>query len=376
MESPFQYGTLVTDAYFVNRVKERKELKTHLSSGINVMLVSPRRWGKSSLVKESMKELVQETNNIKVCYLDATTILSEENFYESFAREVIKSCENRVELWIDAVKKYLGSISPRIMIGPDPMTDFSLGFDLKALKSNELDVLNLPERIAQKKGIRIIICVDEFQDFANLKTYKSLEAKMRSVWQKQSNVSYCLYGSKRHMMLDIFNSSSNPFYRFGQMMYLDKIATDDWCNFIVKRFNDTGKTISRDLARYLTCLVSNHSWYVQQLSHFVWMDTEVTATKESIDDSLQYILNTNKPLYQSECDNLTSSQISLLKAIASGEKELTSVETMRNYNLGTPQNVLKNKKILLNKDYIEKKDKTFVFVDTVFEKWFTSYYID
>ena len=195
MTSPFQYGTIATGKAFVNRDKERRQLKQHLMSGINVMLISPRRWGKSSLVKEAMNELKEEENEVAICFIDAMTILSEQEFYENFSKEIIRATGNGIEAWIKSARQYLGAISPKITIGGDPMTEFSIGIDFKALKDNESDVLDLPEKIAEKKGIRIIVCIDEFQNLANLKTYSQIEGRMRSAWQKQKHVSYCLYGS-------------------------------------------------------------------------------------------------------------------------------------------------------------------------------------
>ena len=90
LDSPFQYGKLAAGSTFVNRVREKQELKSNLYSGINTMLISPRRWGKSSLVKEAMKELVEERPDVRVCFLDVFTVRSEEEFYQLFAKEVIK----------------------------------------------------------------------------------------------------------------------------------------------------------------------------------------------------------------------------------------------------------------------------------------------
>ncbi|GHT36769.1 hypothetical protein AGMMS49574_28970 [Bacteroidia bacterium] len=219
IDSPFQYGKLAMGAAFINRVKEKKMLQSNLYSGINTMLISPRRWGKSSLVKEAMGELVKEHSDVRICYIDAFPIRNEENFYETFAREIIKATANHWESWISTAKNYLQSLSPRISIGNDPMFDFSIGLEQHPIKENEMELLNLPEKIAQDKGIKMVVCIDEFQNLATLKTYDSLENKMRSVWQKQEKVSYCLYGSKRHMMIDIFHSSSKPFYRFGTMAH-------------------------------------------------------------------------------------------------------------------------------------------------------------
>ena len=375
MNLPFQYGKLAEGFSFVNRVKEKQALKNNLSASINTMLISPRRLGKSSLVKAAMIELEKENSDIKVCFIDAFTIKSEEEFYQTFAREIIKAVGNKWETWVSTAKKFLMALSPKISVGADPMTDFSVGLEWKNIKTNELELLNLPEKIAQAKKIRLIICIDEFQNLAKLKDYDSLEQKMRSVWQHQQNVTYCLYGSKRHMMIDIFNSSSKPFYRFGQIMFLTKIAENEWVTFIVKSFETTGKNIPERLALELVKMVDSHSWYVQQLAYFVWNLTEKEANTEILQQAIEQVIDANLPLYQNECDALTASQLNLLIAIANNELFLTGVETQQKYNIGTPQNISKNKKVLQNRDIIEKTKESFIFLDPVFKRWFVREYI-
>jgi AAA+ ATPase superfamily predicted ATPase len=374
MKLPFQYGKLAEGFSFVNRVKEKQMLKNNLSAGINTLLISPRRLGKSSLVKAAMTEIQKENADIKVCFIDAFTIKSEEEFYQILAREVIKSDSKKWEIWISTAKKFLMALSPKISIGSDPMTDFSVGLEWKAIKENELELLNLPEKIAQAKKIHIVICIDEFQNLAKLKDFELLEQKMRSVWQHQQNVTYCLYGSKRHMMMEIFNSPSKPFYRFGQIMFLSKIAENEWVDYIVNSFEKTGKTISAELALELVKMVDSHSWYVQQLAYFVWNLTENKANSEILRQAIEQVIDANLPLYQNECDTLTASQLNLLIAIADNKKLLTAVETLNKYNMGTPQNVSKNKKVLQNRDIIEKTKDGFAFLDPVFKRWFKSEY--
>ena len=374
MKFPFQYGKLAEGNSFVNRVNEKQMLKNNLSAGINTMLISPRRFGKSSLVKAAMTELEKENTNIKVCFIDAFAIKSEEEFYQTFARQLVKTTGNKWEAWISAAKKFLTAFSPKISIGSDPMNDFSIGLEWKTIKENELELLNLPEKIAQAKKISIVVCIDEFQNLAKLDNYESLEQKMRSVWQHQQNVTYCLYGSKRHMMIDIFNSSSKPFYRFGQIMFLTKIAENDWVEFIVNSFETTGKSISEMLALELVQMVDSHSWYVQQLAYFVWNLTENEANTNILHQAIEEVIDTNLPLYQSECDALTASQLNLLFAVANNEQSLTSVETLNKYKMGTPQNISKNKKMLQNRDIIEKTENGFTFLDPVFKRWFMKMY--
>ena len=176
------------------------------------------------------------------------------------------------------------------------------------------------------------------------------------------------------MMMEIFTSSSKPFYRFGQIMFLDKIAPEEWISYIIRQFNDTGKSISEDLAAYIVSLAECHSWYVQQLSHFVWINTGTAVDKDIIDDSFRQIINTNKPMFQSECDSLTTTQLSLLKAVADGVTGLTGTKAMQDYAMGTPQNIIKNKKVLTNKDLISAEGANLVFVDPIFRHWFVETY--
>lgn len=374
MKSPFQYGTLVDKENFVNRVEERKQLKELLGSGINVMLISPRRWGKSSLVKVAMDELVQENKDIRVCYIDAFSIKTEAEFYQTFAKEVIATSASTLEKRLEDIKHFLKGISPSITLKSDS-TD-SMSFDLKFDLADRdiMEVLELPEKIAVAKGLRIVVCIDEFQQLAQLSGYKDMEGKMRSVWQKQHSVSYCFYGSKRHMMLDIFNNSSNPFYRFGQVLFLQKIKKEEWIPFIVNSFRKTGKSISEEQADKLCEIVKCHSWYLQQLCYFVWSGTSDTVTDETIEVRTQQLIDTNMPMFMNDTENLTSAQTNMLRAVADGEYRFNSQPVVRKYELGNAQTITRNKRMLSEKDFIEKEGNRYVFSDPIFELWFKREY--
>lgn len=375
MESPFQYGTIVDKECFVNRVEERKQLKELLDSGINVMLISPRRWGKSSLIKVAMDELMQEDKRVRVCFIDAFSIKTEAEFYRTFAREVISCTASTLEKRLDDVKNFLKGISPSITLKSDA-TD-SLSFDLKfdLQESDVMEILELPEKLALAKDIRVIVCIDEFQQLALLPGYKSMEGKMRSVWQKQQHTSYCFYGSKRHMMLDIFNNSANPFYRFGQVLFLDKIKKEEWIPFIVGAFQRTGKEITNAQAERICDIVKCHSWYLQQLCYFIWSGTSVTVSDEVIDRRVQQLIDTNMPMFMNDVENLTATQIAMLRAVADGEYQFNAMAIVKKYELGSAQTITRNKKMLVERDFVEKSNKNYRFSDPVFELWFRREYM-
>ncbi len=374
MNAPFQYGTLATKENFVDRVEDRAQLKDFLSSHINVMLVSPRRWGKSSLVKVAMEELQNENKNVRVCFIDGFSIGSEAEFYRTFASQVIACASSKMEKRIQDAKRFLTGVVPQVVIRDD-VTNF-MAFDVKFVpqEQDQMDILRLPEMLARAKGIQIIVCIDEFQQLANLPEYKNMEGKMRSAWQQQQHVSYCLYGSKRHMMMDIFNDSNSPFYRFGQMVFLDKIPKTEWMPFIIDTFERSGKHIHESFAEQVCDIVECHSWYLQQFCYFIWNATLGEVTEQAFQYGLRQLINTNSPMFLSDTEALATSQIEMLRAIKDDVQQLSSIEAKRVYNLGNPNTISKNKKALQAKDIIELRNGKFAFVDPVYKIWFSQEY--
>ena len=369
MDIPFIYGRLAEKESFIDRIEDRRELKNFLRHGINVILVSPRRWGKSSLVRTSMEELMQEESKTKVCFMDASKIHTEEEFYNKFVSIVIQGVSSTLEQKLSDLVKFINRFTPSITIASDPMNSVEVNLKVNPVKESPENILQLPERIAEAKGIKIIVCIDEFQQLANLPKWKNLEAMLRAEWQLQHHTTYCLYGSKMHMMKDIFNKTNSPFFKFGQLMNLKRIAKEYWIPYIMSNFKKTGKTISESQAECLCERVKYNSWYVQQYCFFLWSHTDKEVTQELLDNQLQLVLDTNEDLFLTEMDELTPTQIGMLKAIASGEKHFNAKDVVETYGLGQPQSITRNKKVLVEKDLVEKHLQDFSFVDPVFELW-------
>ena len=374
--SPFIFGTTVLDDAFINRKDEIHRLTTNLAGGINTTLISPRRYGKSSLVEKVVRGLIKSDKNIRVVIIDLFTVSTSEQFLEKFAREVIKSSSSKWQDWIKNTRTFFRVLIPKIHIGVDPVYDFSISFDWQEIKKHDDEILGLPETIAKQKKLKFIICLDEFQNISQYSGFEEFEKKLRSIWQRQKSVTYCIYGSRRHMMNDIFNNPSKPFYRFGDLINLDKIDTDEWVAFMTGSFMKTGKQISKKEAEMIADLMQCHSWYVQQYAHYTWTLTEKTVTNAVMEKALNELINSNTPFYQKEIEILSSTQVNLLIAIASGEIMFTSAAVMSEYKLGTPRNVSKNKSLLVNKDLIQASAKKMEFVDPAFELWFEKNYLN
>lgn len=350
-EAPFVFGVRVEGDTFTDRKEETNRLKMNFSYGVNTILISPRRMGKTSLV-EKVSSMV-ECESLKIAKIDAFGCRSENDFINAFATAVVRATSTKWEEWIENTKTFLSRFIPKISIGQDPLSDFSIALEYNKSNTVTEDILQLPETIAKQKGIKIVICIDEFQQIADFPDSLTFQKKLRSIWQLQRNVSYCLYGSKKHMMETMFQSQSHPFYRFGDIFYLNKIAESDWVEFICNRFKVTGKEISPELATEICSVTDRYSSYVQQLSWLVWLRTTFRATKEDVEYGIDHMLDACEPLFIQQTESLSSYQMNFLQALTDGVTTgFTRSEILNNYQLGTAANISRLKKALMEKDLI------------------------
>ena len=350
-EAPFVFGVRVEGDTFTDRKEETNRLKMNFLYGVNTILISPRRMGKTSLV-EKVSSMV-ECESLKIAKIDAFGCRSENDFINAFATAVVRATSTKWEEWIENTKTFLSRFIPKISIGQDPLSDFSIALEYNKSNTVTEDILQLPETIAKQKGIKIVICIDEFQQIADFPDTLTFQKKLRSIWQLQRNVSYCLYGSKKHMMETMFQSQSHPFYRFGDIFYLNKIAESDWVEFICNRFKVTGKEISPELATEICSVTDRYSSYVQQLSWLVWLRTTFRATKEDVEYGIAHMLDACEPLFIQQTESLSSYQMNFLRALTDGVTTgFTRSEVLNNYQLGTAANISRLKKALTEKDLI------------------------
>ncbi len=371
MSKPFVFGVTANGKTFTDREAETKRLATNFEYGINTILISPRRWGKTSLVNK-VAELVHG-DQIKVVKLDIFACRSKEEFYNELATALIKQTATKIEEWLSNAKTFLSHLIPKISFGADPTQEFSISFDYDTTKTAGDEILNLPETIAKQKNIRMVICIDEFQQVGEFSDSLSFQKRLRSVWQHQEHVSYCLYGSKKHLTTELFGKRNYPFYKFGDTFFLQKIDTPHWIRFIQQRFEETGKQITSELAEKICQTAQNHSYYVQQLSWFLWLHTEpdATATEESLEEAIQDIISSNKELFLQQTRTLSAHQLNFLRAMAHGiNRSFTSQQVLNSYNLGTSANVSRIKKSLINQEIIDEEEKTYTFSDPIMELWF------
>lgn len=369
MENPFIIGKAVEGEYFINRTEDRKRLKANLTHGINTIIISPRRWGKTSLVKKVMNDI--DNDKFITVFIDVFRCKSEYEFYRHFATCVIKQTSTKLDEWVETVKMFLSGITPKFSFGSDPLNDFSLSFEWNERDDTEEEILSLPQKIAEKKGKKVIVCLDEFQQIAEFSSSVDFQKKLRSVWQHQQDVTYCMFGSKKHLMENFFSNKSMPFFKYGDMMFIRKIAMTEWVPFICRNFSNTGKEISEKQAERICEVAACQSSYVQQLSWITWYKTVGKATEKNVESAIDDLLEQNKTFFQTEIEQLTELQYNFINAVANGVTQgFTRKNVLKKYRLESSANVQAIKKSMINRDLIYTDDDgSIMFCDPIFGLW-------
>ncbi len=374
MKPPFTYGKLAAGADFTDREEESKRLVTNFLAGTNTIILSPRRWGKSSLVSRAAGMAKEKDPRLRIIQLDLFNIRSEAGFYKTLSEKVITSVSGRVEQVAANVREFMRQWVPRISFSPGAQQEVSFGLDWNEVKKEPGVILDMAEAIAVRKDLQIVICIDEFQNVGYYDDPLAFQKTLRAAWQKHSRVSYCLYGSKRHMLMDVFASPSMPFYKFGDLVFLEKIPLEHWGPFIESRFRETGKKITLTQAGRIAATVDLHPYYVQQLAQICWLRTEKKVKDAIIEEATEHLVLQLSMLFHGITEGLTTPQISFLRALTDGIEKLSAAETVRRYRLGSSAHIAVIKKALIKKEIIDDHGGSLSLLDPVYSLWLRHFY--
>lgn len=368
IERSFIYGVSVSGTNFTDREKETRRLKVNFENGLNVILISPRRMGKTSLVKKVQQEVDRKI--VHTVYVDIYDCRSEYDFYNKFAVALLKQTSSKMEIAIENIKRFLVRLTPKISFSPDPTTDYSISLGITPKEYKPEEILNLPEILAQHIGKHIVVCIDEFQQVGDWPDTLDVQKRMRGAWQHQKHVSYCLFGSRQHMMTNLFQNKRMPLYQFGELNYLLPIPTADWTPFIQWKFKEKGLSIDAQYVTRICEVVQNQSSYVQQLAWNVMLNTEKEVTDAEFEQGVEDLLIQCTPLFMEQTKALTTFQMNLLRAIIAGQHSgFASQEILEKFQLGTKSNVSRMQKTLIEKDFIELRQDGLYISDPVLQLW-------
>jgi hypothetical protein len=250
------------------------------------------------------------------------------------------------------------------------MSSLDIRLGLTDDRTDMSNVLKMPQKIAQKKNMRIVVCIDEFQQVGEYADSLAFQRELRTVWQHQQDVTYCLFGSKKHMMESLFDTPEKPFYKFGDIIYLRTIPLDYWVKYIQDKFSSIGKTISEAQVQQICDTVEYHSSYVQQLCWYVLLHSSEVVTADDIEAAVDELIVQNTALFESWTEDLPAYQMRYLAAVADGVHDgFSKAEVISWYRLGSSANVVALKKALLDKNLIYSDNKKIYLSDPILGMW-------
>lgn len=340
--NPFKFGSIVDDPYFTNRVHELTQIESLFQSQNHLILISPRRYGKTSLIMK-----VLGTLDRPFVFLNLQLITDVPDFASQLLKRIYRIYP--FERLKQLVKNF--RVLPNLILNPSSNeVEISFQAHTSSLPMLE-DVLNLLETLGNK-GKRPIVVFDEFQDINRLE--KDLDRKMRAILQNHKHINYAFLGSMESMMLEIFEKKKSPFYHFGQLLPLDRIPKEDFKEYLRKGYQE--KSLQADeLSEAILNFTRCHPYYTQQLAFTIWENTEL---KGSIDALLEQAISRLIQIHDMDYERLwlTQNQTDkkVLIALVQKESAILSDKVNKKYGISATSTAFSSLKRLMKQGYINK----------------------
>jgi len=374
-DNPFVYGEIVTAAAFADRVGERERLGRDLASGQKVFLISPRRYGKSSLVRDVMRGLARQ----KILTIEVTVAASSSyiGFLESYAQALVSADTpaSRLTRWVSELMR---TVKPEVRFDASPAGDATFSLAFPAVRTARdtarvaAEVFALPGRIAEARKQRMAIALDEFQAITAFDG-GSVENALRAAVQEQRQVGYVFSGSEPSLMERMLGPR-RPFYKAGPVMRLEKIDPKEFAEFIDVRFADGGVKPEDGLGAAIVDLAANVPYDVQRLAHETWDDVKEagkrTAGLDDLHITLTRLLGEQHTVFEESWQRLTLPQRAVLRALVLEEgRELMSSDVRARHRLPGTSTIQAALAALLRQDIITKDSSRYVAVDSLYREW-------
>ena len=374
VKNPFITGGYISAAYFCDRVQESKEVIRAITNGNNLAIISPRRMGKTGLIEHCFHQ-DEIKNSYYTFFIDiyATDTLKE--FVYKLGKEIFDTLKPKGKHFIDGFFSMISSLRPAFKL--DPMTgaptfDIGIGEIHQAAFTLE-EIFKYLEAADQQ----CIVAIDEFQQIGQYPE-TNIEALLRTNIQKCKNTTFIFAGSQRHMMQNIFFSSSRPFYQSVNLLQLQAIKEAEYVRFIRNHFTGNHKEISEELISKVYYLFEGHTWYIQNIFNELYSltDENESCTLEMLQEAIENKINSFRPLYQSTLSLLPERQKEILYAIAKEGKAtaITSGAFIKKHGLLSQSSVQTAVKQLLDKEIITSEDNVYQVYDRFFGLWLANLY--
>lgn len=373
-ENPFVFGEIIEEGSFVNRIEELKKLVRDLADGQKVFLLSPRRFGKSSLVALALLKL--KKRHIHTVTLTVSSYSSYAQFLEKFAEKVLRAAGpwERVKNW---ASRFARQVKPDVNYNmATGEVSLSLGkgsgFDPAPIAP---DVFALPGELTKNAGFRMAICLDEFQQISEFNG-GTVENVIRNQAQEQREVGYVFAGSQPSLMREML-SAKRPFHKAGPQMFLDKIPADDWGDFIARHFHRRGRTLDERCMENLLSTADLIPYDVQRIAHELWDYAELKDKRQLSSSDLAAVVDSlitsQSTYYELLWEQLSARQRATLQAIAHrGASYIYSQDVREEFRLGPASSVQKALQSLDARDILDRYKGDYFCLDPLFPYWIRS----
>jgi hypothetical protein len=375
MQNPFVYGEIVPGAAFADREAELDRLIADLADGQKVFLISPRRYGKSSLVRQALTALGRR--GALTIDVTVSAYSSYVAFLEGYARALAAS-ESRWQRARDWLMDAVTATQPQIRFEPEGAGPgrFAVAFPLVRTERDVARLANelfaLPGRIAEERTRTVVVALDEFQAIEGFNG-GSVEHALRAAAQHQRQVGYVFAGSEPSLMEKMIGPR-RPFYKAGPVMRLEKIPPEVFAEFLEGRFARSGIRPEPGLGAAIVELAGNLPYDVQRLAHETWDDVRAggarRATLDDLHSTLGRLLAEQDTMFEAVWQRLTLAQRAVLRAsVLQGGRELLAAETRARYRLGGPSSIQASLAALVKQDLLLKQGARYVVVDSLLREW-------
>ena len=374
IKNPFIVTGKIEPEYFCDRVNESNRLIKSVSNGNNLVVISPRRMGKTGLI-QFCYDKPEIANEYYTFFIDILHTSSLREFTYLLGRAIYDALLPRsrkmASLFIQTIKSISGKF------GFDPVTNLpTFNLELGDIEKPEYTLEEIFRYLANADK-PCIIAIDEFQQIAKYPE-KNIEALLRTHIQKLSNSNFIFAGSERHLMQEMFTSSARPFYHSSDILELKAIPSEIYVPFVVKHFEKRNKKISVENVDWVYTLFKGHTYYIQRTFNEAFADTVEgeECSKEIITSAIDNMINANDTIFREILSNISEKQKPLLYAIArDGEAErITSSEFIKKHSLASASSVQAAAKKLLERDVITQLNKKYSVTDKLFAMWINRIY--
>ena len=375
MDNPFVYGEVVPAASFVDRVDELDRLVRDLGSGQKVFLISPRRYGKSSLIRQALRASAR--SGALTAEITVSSYSSYLAFLEGYTRALVtmQTGMEKARAWL---RTAIGAARPELRLEADTSGIMGLSVKFPTVRSDReisrlaADIFALPQQVYELRKRKLVIALDEFQAIRGFNG-GSVEHAVRAAVQHQRNVGYVFAGSEPSLMERMLGPK-RPFYKAGPVMRLEKIPADLFAAFIEARFSRTGIKPEAGLGAAIVELAGNVPYDVQRLAHESWDDVRAAGNRKmGVDDlhlTLRRLLGENDTFFEAVWQRLTLSQRATLRAVVLGEgREILGADLRARYRLGGASTVQASLQALLRQDLVARQDDRYLVIDSLMREW-------